>query len=184
MYVKILKTQTTVILFVIMALVVLNQNFMSKLNHYHGCVICTWVRSRNCGCLVTWFCYQLIAKPGNKTAAVPWPDPHILVIVRERVSITWYISMLRIDGKYKYIFKFSQQKSGPQLLTIKMLKTGDYRIERAWYVEHCCPFFSNFQLACWRRRMSEIWKQTRRRTVSKILSLVSTVIFYTNIILE
>ena len=35
-----------------------------------------WVRSRNCGCLVTWFCYQLIAKPGNKTAAVLWPDPY------------------------------------------------------------------------------------------------------------
>ena len=35
-----------------------------------------WVRSGNCGCLVTWFCYQLIAKPGNKTAAVPWPDPY------------------------------------------------------------------------------------------------------------
>ena len=35
-----------------------------------------WVRSRNCGCLVTWFCYQLIAKPGNKTATVPWPDPY------------------------------------------------------------------------------------------------------------
>ena len=32
-------------------------------------------RSWNCGCLVTWFCYQLIAKPGNKTAAVffTWP---------------------------------------------------------------------------------------------------------------
>ena len=37
-----------------------------------------WVRSRNCGCLVTWFCYQLIAKPGNKTAAVSWPDPYTL----------------------------------------------------------------------------------------------------------
>ena len=37
-----------------------------------------WVRSRNCGCLVTWFCYQLIAKPGNKTATVPWPDPYAL----------------------------------------------------------------------------------------------------------
>ena len=37
-----------------------------------------WVRSRNCGCLVTWFCYQLIAKPGNKTAAVSWPDPYVL----------------------------------------------------------------------------------------------------------
>ena len=28
-----------------------------------------WVRSRNWGCLVTWFCYQLIA-------AVPWPHPY------------------------------------------------------------------------------------------------------------
>ena len=36
-----------------------------------------WVRSQNCGCLVTWFCYQLIAKPGNKTATVSWPDPYI-----------------------------------------------------------------------------------------------------------
>ena len=24
----------------------------------------------------TWFCYQLIAKPGNKTVAVSWPDPY------------------------------------------------------------------------------------------------------------
>ena len=38
--------------------------------------ISIWVRSRNCGWLVTWFCYQLIAKPGNKTAAVSWPDPY------------------------------------------------------------------------------------------------------------
>ena len=33
---------------------------------------------KTAGCLVTWFCYQLIAKPGNKTAAVfavSWPDP-------------------------------------------------------------------------------------------------------------
>ena len=37
-----------------------------------------WVRSRNCGCLVTWFCSHLIAKPGNKTAAVSWPDPYQL----------------------------------------------------------------------------------------------------------
>ena len=35
-----------------------------------------WVRSWNCGCLVTWFCYQLIAKPANKTATVPWPDSY------------------------------------------------------------------------------------------------------------
>ena len=35
-----------------------------------------WVRSRNCGCLVTWFCYQLTAKPGKKIATVSWPDPY------------------------------------------------------------------------------------------------------------
>ena len=39
-------------------------------------VILIRVRSHNCGCLVTWFCYQLIAKPGNKTAEVSWPDPY------------------------------------------------------------------------------------------------------------
>ena len=46
---------------------------------FNGMYYCnrTWVRSRNFGCLVTWFCYQLIAKPGNKTAAVPWPDLYI-----------------------------------------------------------------------------------------------------------
>ena len=38
-----------------------------------------WVRSRNCSCLVTWFCYQLVAKPGNKAARVPWPHPYIIV---------------------------------------------------------------------------------------------------------
>ena len=35
-----------------------------------------WVRSQRCGCLVTWFCYQMIAKPGNKTDAPSWPDPY------------------------------------------------------------------------------------------------------------
>ena len=33
-------------------------------------VFIIWVRSRNCGCIVTWFCYQLIAKPGKKRATV------------------------------------------------------------------------------------------------------------------
>ena len=40
-------------------------------------LVSTWVKSRNCGCLVTWFCYQLIAKPGNNTASTPWPHPHV-----------------------------------------------------------------------------------------------------------
>ena len=35
-----------------------------------------WVRTPSCGCLATWFCYQLIAKPGNKTATILRPDPY------------------------------------------------------------------------------------------------------------
>ena len=41
-----------------------------------------WFRSRNYDCLVTWFCYQLTAKPGNKTATVSWPDPYIITDAR------------------------------------------------------------------------------------------------------
>ena len=46
-----------------------------------------WVRSRNCGCLVTWFCYHLIAKPGNKTATVLWPDPYIYIYIGDHLFI-------------------------------------------------------------------------------------------------
>ena len=37
-------------------------------------------------CLVAWLCYQLIATPGNKAAAVSWPDPyvHLLWILGHR----------------------------------------------------------------------------------------------------
>ena len=38
---------------------------------YLGSPDMIWVRSWRWGCLVTWFCYQVIAKPGNKTAAPP-----------------------------------------------------------------------------------------------------------------
>ena len=41
--------------------------------------ISIWVRSQSCGCLVTWFCYHLIAKPGNKTASHSWPDLYLLL---------------------------------------------------------------------------------------------------------
>ena len=52
------------------------------------CHCCIWVRPRNCGCLVTRFCYQLIAKPGNKAAAVLWPDPYDIVLNCNVVRLT------------------------------------------------------------------------------------------------
>ena len=41
-----------------------------------------WVRSWMFGCLATWFCYELIAKPSNKTAAHSWPNQYNFVISR------------------------------------------------------------------------------------------------------
>ena len=39
-----------------------------------------WVRLWRCGCLVTWFCYQLTARPSNKKAAPSWPDPYVVAL--------------------------------------------------------------------------------------------------------
>ena len=50
---------------------------MGLCHHIQSVVWYIWVRTHNCGCLVTWFCYQLIAKPVNKTAAVWWLGPYI-----------------------------------------------------------------------------------------------------------
>ena len=35
-----------------------------------------WARSQSCTSLITWCCYQMIAKPGNKTGTLSWPDPY------------------------------------------------------------------------------------------------------------
>ena len=51
-----------------------------------------WVRSQRCGCLVTWFCYQMIAKPGNKTATPSWPDPYM--IKRQNLPLAWMAVLL------------------------------------------------------------------------------------------
>ena len=45
---------------------------------------------RSCGCLVTWFCYQLITKPGNKPVAPPSAGPYSV----EGVSKMWSISSI------------------------------------------------------------------------------------------
>ena len=54
----------------------------SNLSHHialHSEIL-IWVRSWRCGgCLVIWFCYHLIAIPGNKTAAPSWHDPYVPV---------------------------------------------------------------------------------------------------------
>ena len=53
-----------------------------------------WVRSRNCGCLVSWFCYQLIAKPGNDShSSVPWP---IFTVLNRINSVPAHKGLIRV----------------------------------------------------------------------------------------
>ena len=52
-----------------------------------------WVRSWRCACLVTWFCYQMIAKPGNKTGPPAWPDPGTCILI----SKVWLWAFLYHD---------------------------------------------------------------------------------------
>ena len=49
--------------------------------------------------LFTWFCYQLKAKPCNKTAAPSWPDPYwngtcSFFVVISTVYTRWYIQLI------------------------------------------------------------------------------------------
>ena len=70
-----------------------------------------WVRWQNCGCLVTWFCYQLIAKPGNRTATVSWPDPYM---------------------KFSLVWEFNKVKYKPSFVKVRSLKTTEVFIYKQW----------------------------------------------------
>ena len=49
-----------------------------------------WVRPWRGTCLVTWFCYHLIAKPGDKTTAPSWPDPYANFNLRKCIQDVIY----------------------------------------------------------------------------------------------
>ena len=64
--------------------------------------MCKQVRSRMCGCLVTWFCYQIIAKPGNRTDAHTWPDSNFCHFI-----ILWVHSCLEKDSKSGWLMELT-----------------------------------------------------------------------------
>ena len=76
--------------FAIAAIIINSHTLVSTRNH--GFTI--WVRSRRCGCLVTWFCHQLIAKPRNKTATPSWPDPYLCETIHAWLN---YFTCLKLD---------------------------------------------------------------------------------------
>ena len=79
-----------------------------------------WVKSRRCGCLVTWFCYQMIAKPDNKIATPSWPDPYAKqhyndIVFKDgmitRLNQQWFITepLGTIFSENQYRQTFSQE---------------------------------------------------------------------------
>ena len=48
-----------------------------------------WVEPQRCDCLVTWFCYHLIAKPGNRTAPPSWPGARFTKKNLPAIQIRW-----------------------------------------------------------------------------------------------
>ena len=69
-----------------------------------------WVRSRNRDCLVTWFCYKLTAKPGNKTATCLWPDQNTIIFNIHYSGVTWASWRLR-EGHPVVIGGFPSQRA-------------------------------------------------------------------------
>ena len=97
---------------------------------------CKWVGSRRCGCLVTWFCYQLIAKPGNKTATSPRPDPKTFFY--QAIFSHKTRSHYNTDGR-SFIYHIYHSQG---TLYEQMVITGTNRCQKHWlrkYFSSKCP---------------------------------------------
>ena len=77
--------------------------------------------SQRCGCLVACFCYHLIAKPGNKTAAPSWPDPYVFSII---ICVFFIILII--------IMKLIKPPSIAAIVT--------FSLGLGWLVSYRCPY--------------------------------------------
>ena len=110
-----------------------------------------WVRSRNCGCLVTWFCYQLIAKPDNKTAAVSWPNPYdanlvVLAQIHYKLSygqaefprILSQMAKMKVkvnDIHFQYRLRVSQDACLVQVCWFQLRFMSSYRADKVKFAD-------------------------------------------------
>ena len=90
------------------------QYIMYTLWYIYDNVYNIWARSRRCGCLVTWFCYHLIAKPGNKTAASSCPEPYICFHWVSKPLPLTTVMLVQLSNMYLLILNYNNMKSaGP-----------------------------------------------------------------------
>ena len=106
-------------------------------------VIMMWVGSWRYGCPVAWFCYQLIAKPGNQTAITPWPDPYQLVKLRMD-AILFHKYQMPQTTAHSAFHKLSTRLT---LFCVLLLSDADlplcYRVTSLQLVHPCdCPTVS------------------------------------------
>ena len=133
-------------------------------------ILYIWVWSRRCGCLVTWFCYQMIAKPGNKTSAPSWPDPYIKPY-KLYISIPISLSLCNIwVSQWQCNVWFSQwQWSNPDGYWVKLANDKSQKSEQfVSYVQyswtHC--------IVLW--KMMKSWHRNTYMMTTKSLHSIST----------
>ena len=76
---------------------------------------------------VTWFCYQLIAKPGNKTAPVLWPEPYSFLSGMTCAVVSEYCWQYHAEWEVNY----TQVSSTAIIILINKLK-NDFFVNMAY----------------------------------------------------
>ena len=82
-------------------------------------------RSWRCGWLVTWFCYHLIAKLGDKTATPSWPEPYTSVneaslAPGHYLNYCWFIVFVHMGTNPSEIWITNLQQFSHKEMGLKM----------------------------------------------------------------
>ena len=109
--------------------------------------------TRRCACLLTWFCYQMIAKPGNKAGPLSWLLVWILNTAINPITTTHAKLYLIFRVKYyvdiySFVYLFSQKlRWNCRLMTYLTVYKVRPVINTYWF---CCSFY-----------LAELWYNTK-----------------------
>ena len=123
-----------------------------------------WVRSRNCGCLVTWFCYQL-------TATAPWPDP-CTYLTGIRTAELWCQCSRAVVAPVKHKCVSSNVKGAVE----KKTKWGNHRIENRPMAKICYTVFL-YDIMIPQQHLGHQQSSTKPYFIAKILATKFDVFF-------
>ena len=91
----------------------------------------------------TWFCYHLIAKPGNKTAAPPWHDPAISCFLKQIQYSYGYVWWWLAEGLDILVERIQARTKWPPFcrlhFQIRFLESMFFFIQIQLKVDPSCP---------------------------------------------